>query len=270
MRYSAVVLAADRKGEENRVARAAGVPAKVLAEVGGVPMLFRVLEALSKSRHIEKLLLVANPPVLEAAKERFPVEGIEPAPSITASVERAFAALSPFEPVLVTTGDNALLGTETVDHFLKGVPRGADLAIGLVRYLELKARYPEARRTVIRLADGPFCGCNLYAFLTPRGREVVRLWRGVEQERKRPWKLVGHFDLKGLLLYLSGRLSSAEARARIRERLGVDAAFVLLKEVEVAIDVDTPEDLLLADRIARSSASSSSRSASERFSRKLP
>ncbi len=250
-RFWAIVLAADRRGEENVVASHAAVSAKVLAPVAGVPMLFRVLEALTGSGQVERTLLVAPPEVVQLSKKRFPVEGVPPAPSITGSVERAFAEIPRPVPVLVTTGDNALLQTETVDQFLTATPPAADLAVGLVSYRALKARFPETKRTTIDLADGPFCSCNLYAFLTPKGREVVKLWRGVEKDRKRPWKYLGHFDLKGLALYLVGRLSSGEARERIYRRLGVDAAFILLHQVEVAIDVDTIDDLRLADRIVK-------------------
>ena len=45
MSFTAVVLAGDRTADDP-VARAAGVPCKALALVGGRPMVHRVLEAL--------------------------------------------------------------------------------------------------------------------------------------------------------------------------------------------------------------------------------
>ncbi len=250
--FWAVVLAADRRGEQNEVARASGVPAKALAPVGGVPMLFRVLGALEACVRVEKTLLLAPEVVFEAARDRFAVEWLVPESSITESVQKAFARIPSHTPVLVTTGDNALLKAEAVEAFLEAIPHAADLAIGLVRYQAVKARFPSTRRTTLSFSDGPFCGCNLYAFLTPKGRETVRLWRAVEKDRKRPWKYVGHFDVKGLALYLLGRLSSEKARERIKNKFGVDVAFTVLPYPEVAIDVDTLEDLRLADRLARS------------------
>lgn len=247
--FTAIVLAADRISEENEVARACKVPAKVLAQVGGVPMIFRVLAALEESTQVDSPVLVASPAVFEAVRGRFSVEWLPPEPSITESVQKAFAQISQNAPVLVTSGDNALLRGEVVDAFIEGIPKTADLAVGLVSYRAVKTRFPETRRTTLNLSDGPFCSCNLYAFLTPKGQEMVEFWRAVERDRKRPWKYVGHFDLKGLALYLMGRLSSEEARKRIQEKFGVDVAFIVLPYPEMAIDVDTVADLRLADQI---------------------
>ena len=49
--FAAIVLAADRRPDDP-VAKAAGVPCKSLTPVGGKPMVFRVLDALTASRMV--------------------------------------------------------------------------------------------------------------------------------------------------------------------------------------------------------------------------
>ncbi|HCW90552.1 MAG TPA: MobA-like NTP transferase domain containing protein, partial [Marinobacter sp.] len=58
--WSALVLAADRH-ENDPVAVDAGVPCKALAPVAGVPMLQRVLDAISASDRIRRITLVGPP-----------------------------------------------------------------------------------------------------------------------------------------------------------------------------------------------------------------
>ena len=59
-KFTAVVLAADR-GPDDPVARAAGVRCKSLTPVGGKPMVFRVLDALTASRMVNTYILCGPP-----------------------------------------------------------------------------------------------------------------------------------------------------------------------------------------------------------------
>jgi hypothetical protein len=89
--------------------------------------------------------------------------------------------------VLVTTGDHALLAPAMVREFLdRAIAHGGDVAVALAPYDLVREAYPQTRRTVLRFSDGRFCGCNLFAFLTARGREMVKIWRQVENDRKNP------------------------------------------------------------------------------------
>ena len=56
MRFNAIVLAADR-GRDDPVAAAAGVAAKCLTPVAGVPMVVRVIRALRESACVDTILL---------------------------------------------------------------------------------------------------------------------------------------------------------------------------------------------------------------------
>jgi len=64
-RFTAIVLAADREAG-NEVARAAGVRCKSLAPVNGIPMVFRVLEALRSSNCIGERILCGPPETIMA------------------------------------------------------------------------------------------------------------------------------------------------------------------------------------------------------------
>jgi hypothetical protein len=153
-------------------------------------------------------------------------------------------------PLLITTADHPLLSPPMVERFCAAArASGAALVAGLAEARVIRAAYPETRRTWLRFADGAYSGANLFALLGPEGRRAVAFWRRVEQERKRPWRLVRAFGLRPLVAYLLGRLSLDDAMARASAVLGARVAAVQLPFAEAAIDVDRPADLALVETI---------------------
>ncbi len=254
--FTAVVMAADRNPDDP-VARAGGAPCKSLAPVGGVPMLFRVLEALSTSRSVGRVILCGPPrqilekePDLAARIGPGKAEWIEHRATPSESATHALEGLPEDVPVLITTSDHALLSPRIVDHFCsEALASGCDVVAAAALHETVKAAYPETRRTAYRLADAAYCSCNLYAFLTARGREAAKFWRRIESRRKSPLRVIQVFGWVPVLRFLAGRLSLREATDRLSARLGCKAGIVTLPFPEAAIDVDTPEDLALVRRI---------------------
>ncbi|RKR06944.1 GTP:adenosylcobinamide-phosphate guanylyltransferase [Kushneria sinocarnis] len=246
----ALVLAADR-GASDPVALDAGTRCKALAPIAGVAMLERVLGALETSRDVGRIHL-AGPPraIVDAepalaemlgADERYWHDSRS---SPSASAAAALDEIERERPVLLTTADHALLDGAMVDEFLESArARGLDFAVALVRHETIMARFPEMRRTATRFADGAVCGCNLFAFMTPAGRELAGFWQRVENSRKKPWRVIaGTLGMRGALRYLAGRLTLEEALNRLSSRLGVRIGAVMLERPEAAVDVDSAED----------------------------
>lgn len=253
-RVTAIVLAADRQVPD-AVAEEAGTRCKALAPVAGIPMLHRVLQALWDSTLVDRIILCGPPQdVIEATPElqerlRSPgIAWVACAGSPSASALNGFAAIPPERATLLTTADHALLSPSMVRFFLRQARAGNwDLAVAVAEHRAVLARFPGTRRTAIRLRGGPFCGCNLYAFLTPRGRRLAELWHRVEQERKRPWRIVARLlGWRSMVGYALGRLTLEQALQRLSRRLGVRIGAVVLPYPEAAVDVDTPADRHLA------------------------
>ena len=261
-RFSAVVLAADR-GRNDPVAAAAGVAAKCLTPIAGTPMVMRVVKALRSSGRIGDILLcgpdariVEGSPDLQALVESGDVRWIEPQATPCTSAAAALAAILSETPVLVTTGDHALLEPEMVHHFLAGaLSHGGDLAVALAPHDLVQRTYPRTRRTVLKFSDGRFCGCNLFAFLTPRGREMVKIWKKVEDDRKKPIRVVGLVGWGAVARYALGMLSLTEGVRKISRQTGIAAGVVTMPFAEAAIDVDSVADLdLVRAIVARGAA----------------
>lgn len=257
----ALVLAGDRPGDD-AVAKATGASCKALAPVLGTPMLLRVLEALQACARIGPCVLVGpsrqaleSCPPLRQFTAQSQVNWLPSADSLSGSAQAGLADIDPGAPVLITTADHALLTAPMLEHFLEqALASRADLSLGLVKYDLLKAAYPEAQRTVLRFSDGSYCGCNLYLVANARGRELIPLWRRAEADRKSPRRIVAKLLGWGAVArYVSGSLSLAQASQAISDNAGARLGVVAMPFPQAGIDVDTPADLALAEKILASS-----------------
>jgi GTP:adenosylcobinamide-phosphate guanylyltransferase len=255
--FTAIVLAADRE-TANPVAKAAGVRCKSLAPVNGTPMLFRVLEALTSSNYIANILLCGPP---KAIIEREPevrdyiasgkVTWIENQATPSLSAHEAIKSLPKNSAILLTTSDHALLTPKIIDYFCnKAQQSDCDVVAALARHETVMKTYPQTSRTAYRFKEGAYCSCNLFAFLTPQARAVPSFWRRVEQQRKKPLRVISLLGWITVLRYLMKSLTLAEAMDRISHRLGCKARIAVMPYPEAAIDVDTAEDLRLVRDIA--------------------
>lgn len=260
--FTALVLAADR-ATPDPVAQAAGACCKALSPVGGTPLVLRVLEALDASRSVAGCIL-CGPPWAAVLQEVRLQNGLaagrwrwlESQATPSASAWSALQGLPDDTPVLLTTADHALLTPAMVDYFCsQSQASGCDLVVGLAPYEQVVAAYPGVRRTVLKFRDGAYCGCNLFAFMTPRARRMAEFWRGVESQRKKPWRVIGVLGWMAVLRYLLGRLSLTEGLERISRRLNIRAGAVIMPFPEAAIDVDTVDDWRLVQRLTGGGAS---------------
>jgi hypothetical protein len=158
-------------------------------------------------------------------------------------------------PVLVTTDDHALLTAEIIDYFLTEARHvGYDAAVALAPFAIVKAAYPGSKRTVTQFKDNGYCGCNLFALLSPRARRVVPYWQRIERQRKKPFRVIGLIGWIAVIRYLAGRLTLADALERLSERLDMRVGAVIMPFADAAVDVDTPADLELVRAVLQQRA----------------
>lgn len=253
--FNAVILAGSR-GPSDPVAAACGVSHKALAPVFGVPMLARVLHTLNEVPRIGRMIVLiecpdlirdhpAFAPFLQTGKLRVLLAAASPSLSVLSALDQNPTPV----PCLITTADHPLLTAEMVDHFLDSVPETADAALGLARSETIQATYPDTRRTYSRFRDGAFSGCNLFVLQTARARSVVTFWRRIEQDRKKPWRMIRALGPCTLLSYALGQLSLNKALAALGRRTATSLAAVTMPFADAAVDVDRPGDLALANDI---------------------
>jgi len=254
--FTAIVLAADRNPDDP-VAKAAGVPCKSLAPIGDIPMVFRVLKALNASREIDQRILCGPPKHIvdreSGLKSLMAAEKIawfENRETPSSSAYHVLQTLPKNSPVLLTTADHAMLNAQMVDYFCSEArATGCDVVVGVARYGDVMKAYPETRRTATRLQGGAYCGCNLFAFLTPGARLAADFWRQIESERKKPLRMIQKIGWMPVLRYLLGKLSLDDALDSISQRLGMKAGAIIMPFPDAAVDVDSAADWELVKKI---------------------
>jgi len=251
--WSAVVLAGSRASGDV-VADYCGVPVKAMAEVGGTPMLARVLRALDGVEKIEEVFIVGDSellaPVLDAIDLTLPHRWIAPRSSPATSLSHAFGEISPSCKVLVTTSDHALLRCEWVAEFIDEAEASSHaMSLALAPADDVRRVLPDSQRTVLKFSDIAVCTCNLFAFCTREARRMSREWAAQEGMRKSPLRLLRRLGVGNAALYGLGRLDMKGAFRRLSLRFGVDIGTILMPHPLLAVDVDTPDDLVLCRRL---------------------
>jgi GTP:adenosylcobinamide-phosphate guanylyltransferase len=168
-------------------------------------------------------------------------------------MDNVLAGISAFRedrPVVVATGDIPLITGAEVDEFIsQGLETRADFVYPLVRQEEIEAAYPGAARTYFKLKSGRFTGGNammVNPLLLPRARKIGQ---HMFDDRKNAVALVRTAGFGFVIKFLLGRLEPEDLSDKIRQMLGGSGAAVVVRRPSIAMDVDKPTDLVLAERI---------------------
>jgi GTP:adenosylcobinamide-phosphate guanylyltransferase len=153
-------------------------------------------------------------------------------------------------PVLITTGDHALLTPEMVNYVCNmSQTLNADMTVGLATRETISAGYPETKRTYFQFGDHAVSGCNLFTIHNREGLRLLEAWARIDKDRKKPWKLAFAFGPVALFKLLTRRMTLDEAFAIVSRTCNMTVRPLLLPFAEAAIDVDKPADKELAEQI---------------------
>ncbi len=229
-----------------------GLAHKCLLNIAGKPMLSRVIGALRGVPQIKSISVsiesadVISQAMGELASDVKHIASLHSAPSSALAAAHEIGTF----PILITTGDHALLTPEMVAHVCAAsAALGADITVGLATRQVIQAAYPETKRTYFRFRDVAVSGCNLFTAHSAAGLRLLELWSDLEKDRKRPWRLALAFGPGALLRIIFWRMTLADAFDIISRKCDMVARPLLLPYAEAAIDVDKPADKDVAEKI---------------------
>jgi len=247
--YTAILLAGSRPGRD-AFAESYGVDMKALIPVGGEPMVQRPLRALLDARQVGRIIVLSQSPeqIAQVLPGDARIEFRTSSGTIAATMLELMDDGSVQWPLLVTTADHALLNPATVEEFCSGAA-GNDLAVGVVERRNLMRRLPQSKRTWLKFRGGAYTGANLFVLASPKVGAAIELWRSVEQDRKKGWRVLsalGPALLLGAVLRLRTLDQSVAAMGR---KLGMTARAVVLSDPLAGVDVDKPVDHAIVETI---------------------
>lgn len=220
---------------------------KALLDMAGKPMGQRVLDALTSSQKIERILLVGLGADHGLASAKL-VDSLPDQGSLlrngTAAMDWVLEMAPDTEQVVISSADIPLLTTEMVDGLIhQCADPSIDIYYSAVSRTVMEERFPESQRSYVRLMDGEFAGGDIFVAnpqIAYKNRDLLDALAG---DRKKVLKQVTRLDLVLLLKLLFRRLSVAEAEVRVSRVLGWRARALFVQHAEMAMDVDKPFQL---------------------------
>ena len=246
--WTCIVLAGQRPGVD-ALSDHFGVRWKALIPLHGEPMLTRVLRILRECPDIGQIIVLTQDigAIEQAIGTTGGVTVAKSENGISQSIRRVIEQQSFAWPVLVTTADHPLLTTQMIEEFIANA--SDDLAIAMVERQNMLARFPDAKRTWLRFADGAWSGANLFALRSDNALKALDLWASVEKDRKKAWKLFLHLGPYLAFRAITRTIGLRAVLAKAGRRLGLSATLVPMSDPVAAIDVDKVADHALAEHI---------------------
>lgn len=250
-----IVLAAERRGEVNALAARHAVSHKCLVPIMGRPLIAHVVDVLANHPRVATISISIEPegfaPIAEAVwslvcPARLRV--VPAAETIADSVTIAGRDLS--GPIVVTTADNVMLGTRSIDAIADAL-RDADAAIAMAPRDAVLRAHPDGQRRFYRFCDGEYSNCNLYGLAGPEALSSAELFRGGGQFARKAGRMIAAFGIVNTLLMATGLLTLDAATRRLSSRLGLKLVPVRLEDGSQAIDVDNERTYAVTEVLLR-------------------
>jgi len=252
---NAIVLAGG--GPDAVSAGAPDLPNKAFVEIGGVALVARVIAALRSAPEVERIIVVAPPAAHGHAALAGADERRADGPRMLDSLASGLTGAAPDELVLIAASDLPVLTAAGIAEFLgQARARDLDVAYAIVSERDHQAAYPAVPHTWAKMVEGRFCGGGLAA-LKPRALPALRgILDQLGTARKSPLRLAAIFGWDILPRFALGSLTVAAAERRASAILRAPAGAIACTRPEVAVNVDRPSDVALANGLVARAAKS--------------
>lgn len=244
-----IILAGGRPEPDDALYPYTGDRAKALLKVGERTMLERVAAAFQGAPSIHDLLIVGLSET-ETAGLSFarPVHFLPDQGGMVANARTGLEWLKTRRPqtteALLSTADIPLLSSAIVE-WLVGVCRPFDCLAyyTVIRRETMELRFPDSRRTFVRLKGMQIAGGDLHIVQTRILSTDEALWEALTNARKHAWKLARLVG-PGMLLRLLARQLTVDAIEKTAGRIfDAPIRIVISPHPELAMDVDRPHQL---------------------------
>jgi GTP:adenosylcobinamide-phosphate guanylyltransferase len=250
---NAVVLAGG--GADAVCATVPGLPNKAFVEVGGIALVERVIAALRNVPGIARIIAVAPRSTHDRAALAGADERRTDGARMVESLESGLAGAAPDELVLIAASDLPVLTTVAIEEFLEQArARDLDVAYAIVSQRDHRAAYPNVPHTWAKMVEGRFCGGGLAA-LKPRVLPALRVvLDDLGAARKSPLRLAARFGWDIFPRFALGSLTVEAAERRASTILNAPAGAIRCTHPELAVNVDRPSDVELANGLIEAAA----------------
>ncbi len=220
---------------------------KALIDVAGKPMIQWVLDALSGTESVERVVLISlsEEQGLECSK---PVTYLPDQGGLLENVRGGIVKAVEINPqathILTVSSDIPTIKSEMIDWMVsENSKTDLDLYYTVIPRDVMEERFPESNRSYTRLKDVELCGGDLNMIRASTVYANVDLWDQLVAARKSVVKQAALLGYGNLLLLLSRQLTLAGAVERVTKKMDITGQAVISPYAELGMDVDKPHQL---------------------------
>jgi molybdopterin-guanine dinucleotide biosynthesis protein A len=242
MKIPAIILAGGECGEE--LHEITHEREKAFVKVGGRPLVEHMVQALTGAEGVGPITFVGNADRLRALFPQLTGAMFLPGEkSLFDNVMKGLRSVTAAGRALICACDTPLVTSSMVTWFIEACADPAiDFYYPVSEMALVKKRFPDMKRTYVRLSDGTFTGGNMM-LLNPQS--MVRCEEGIREaiaQRKNPLRLAGRMGFGFLLRLFCRRVSVHEAEKVVEHLLGIRVKAVITPFPEMGCDLDKAGD----------------------------
>lgn len=217
---------------------------KALVEIAGKPLIQWVLDALEDAKTVERIVIVGldSSNNLSCKKQMafVPNQG-----SMLDNIRAGVEGVSTINPeavfALAVSSDIPAITGEMIDWTVNtSLETEDDIYYCVVPREIMEKRYPESKRSFIRLKGMEVCGADISVvrISVVAGRDEI--WNRLIAARKNVFKQASFIGYDTLILLLLRRLTLEKAVRVVAERLDLKGIALISPYAEIGMDVDKP------------------------------
>lgn len=218
---------------------------KAMLEIAGKPMIQWVLDALTQSGSIDRIVVVGldEKTALQSSK----ISGYLPdhgglLENTLVGVRKLVEDNPDAHHVLFVSSDIPAITAEMVDWVVQSAADGGneDGIYNLITRDVMERRFPNSRRSYTRLRDIEVCGGDMNVIRAVSVTNNDALWHKIIAARKNIFKMAALVGFDTLVLLALRLITLEEGVRRAARRLHIQGRVVLCPYAEVGMDIDKP------------------------------
>jgi len=245
---------------------------KALIDIAGRPMIQWVLDALSKAKTIDRVVVIGLSAKSDLTCKK-PLIYMSNQGKMLDNLKAGTAKVMELNPkakyVLFVSSDIPSITAEMVDWMVNTTSETKDdIYYNVVRREDMEARFPGSKRTYTPLKDMEVCGGDMNVARTAIVNQNSEFWNKLIEARKNPAAQAALIGPDIIFKFIFRQLTIDDVIKRVADKLNLKGRAIVCPFPEVGMDVDKPHqlELMRADletRVRKASRASASKSAAK-------
>lgn len=220
---------------------------KALIEINGKMIVEYVADVVKKIDGVNKIFIASNKDDLKKMSFIKKEYMIECDGTIIDNVLAAVKQIGFDKNILIFTSDIPMITLEAVNDFLsKTKDNDVQIYYPIVEESVSKAKFPEMKRTYVRLREGNFTGGNIFYVDPLIFKKNLKKARNLLESRKNPLKMAYLLGPIFLIRFIAGRVSIEDVEKKILKLIKIKGKAIISKHSEISCDIDKPGDFIVA------------------------